>query len=349
MLISRAPLRISFGGGGTDLEAYYGEHGGFVLSATIDKYVYGIVTSSRGASSQLISADYQSMFQHRNGRSVQDDDLRLARTVLEEFPELPPISLFLASEVPPGTGLGSSGSVAVNLINVCSAICERGLSRRDTAELAYHVEVVRLGAPVGKQDQYAAAFGGINGLHFHPDGVTVEPLALPRETIQQLERNLMLFFTGNSRRAWDILRRQRDATAGGEALVVGSLHQIKQLGFEMRDALLAGELDAFGRLMHASWQLKKQLAPNVSTGLIDDAYELARQHAAIGGKITGAGGGGFLLLYCPEAAQPAVRAALEEKGLQEMYFAFEFEGARALLNTGAGEAAKRWEVAACAK
>jgi D-glycero-alpha-D-manno-heptose-7-phosphate kinase len=333
MLIGRTPLRISFGGGGTDLEAYYAEYGGFVLSTTINKYVYGILTPNGGSSCQVISADYQSMFHDQDGDDSQDE-LRLARAVLQEFPRLPPANLFLASEVPPGTGLGSSGTVAVNLINILSTICERPLGRLDAAELAYHVEVERLGAPVGKQDQYAAAFGGMNGFHFSAEGVVVEPLPIPWATIERLQRNLVLFFTGNSRRAWDILRRQRDSTRGRESVVVESLHRIKALALEMREALVSGELETFGRLLDASWELKKRLAPQVSTGLIDSAYQAAREHGALGGKITGAGGGGFLLLYCEEEAQPAVRFALRQKGLQEMHFTFEFDGSRVLLNTG---------------
>jgi D-glycero-alpha-D-manno-heptose-7-phosphate kinase len=333
MLIARAPLRISFGGGGTDLEAYYAEYGGFVLSTTINKYVYGILTPNGGSSCQVISADFQAMFQDQDGDATQDE-LRLARAVLQEFPRLPSANLFLASEVPPGTGLGSSGTVAVNLVNILSTVCERPLGRRDAAELAYHVEVERLGAPVGKQDQYAAAFGGMNAFHFSAEGVLVEPLPIPRATIERLQRNLVLFFTGNSRRAWDILRRQRDSTRGRESVVVESLHRIKALALEMREVLVSGELEAFGHLLDASWELKKRLAPQISTGLIDSAYQAAREHGALGGKITGAGGGGFLLLYCQEEAQPGVRSALRQKGLQEMHFTFEFEGSRVLLNTG---------------
>src|SRR3990172_1362569 len=226
MLIGRAPLRISFGGGGTDLEAYYAEYGGFVLSVTINKYVYGILTPNGGSSCQVISADYQSMFHDEDGDGSQGD-LRLARAVLDEFPRLPSANLFLASEVPPGTGLGSSGAVAVNLVNILSTVCERPLRRREAAELAYHVEVERLTAPVGKQDQYAAAFGGINGFHFGADGGIVESLPISWATIHRLQHNLILFFTGNSRRAWDILRHQRDSTRGREPVVVESLHRIK--------------------------------------------------------------------------------------------------------------------------
>ena len=342
MLIGRAPLRIGFGGGGTDLEAYYAEYGGFVLSTTINKYVYGIITPNGGSSCQVISADYQSLFQDRDENGNRGE-LHLAQAVLEEFPRLPPANLFLASEVPPGTGLGSSGSVAVNLINILSTVGERPLGRREAAELAYHVEVERLGAPVGKQDQYAASFGGVNCFHFSADGVWVEPLSIPPSTLHELQSSLMLFFTGNSRRAWDILRSQRDSTRGRKPMVVESLHEIKAMALEMRDALVSGELEAFGRLMDASWELKKHLAPNVTTNLIDDAYQAARRQGALGGKITGAGGGGFLLVYCGEEAQPAVRSALREMGLQEMHFTFESEGARVLLNTGSLRGALDWE------
>lgn len=355
MLIARAPLRISFGGGGTDLEAYYAKYGGVVISASINKYMYGIVTNNFDSHFQIISADYQSVFNvpstsygnghRRNGVSSADNEdntLRLPRAVLEYFELDVPVNVFVASEVRPGTGLGSSGATAVNLISTFSTLCDRPMTREQIAEAAYFVEVKKLGAPVGKQDQYASAFGGINYIRFDREGVTIEPLRLAWSTTKALERRLMLFFTGNSRQAWKILQQQQASTAEDEEGVIASLHQIKSLAFEMKEALEDGDLDGFGKLLDESWKHKKQLSPGISNPQIDEAYQLALAEGAGGGKIAGAGGGGFLLLYCEEEHQERVRTALSGKGLHEMHFAFEFQGARVLINTGSLAREAQW-------
>jgi D-glycero-alpha-D-manno-heptose-7-phosphate kinase len=336
MLIGRAPLRIGLGGGGTDLAAYYEDFGGMVVNATINKYIYSIVKENRVSRRQVISSDYRAV-SHLDDWDSMDDELKLARTVLEQFPELPGADLFLASEVPPGTGLGSSGAVATNLAKVLSVACERPLNRADAAELAYHVEVELLGAPVGKQDQYAAAFGGINCIFFEGKGVRVEPLDVAPTVLQELESNLLLFFTGNARSAWDILERQRHSTTTRRPIVVNALHEIKALCVAIRNALETGDLQEFGRLLDVSWEMKKSLASGVSTGDIDVAYDAAKNAGALGGKITGAGGGGFLVIYCESEAQPAVKNALGHLGLRELHFEFEFQGASVLLNTGLRE------------
>jgi D-glycero-alpha-D-manno-heptose-7-phosphate kinase len=346
MLIGRAPVRISFGGGGTDLEAYYAKFGGVVVSAAINKYIYGIVTKNFDKNFQMISADYQSVFSkpHDSAGDHEDNgDLNLATAVVEHFNLDAPFNIFVASEVPPGTGLGSSGAAAVNLINVCAALAERPMTKQEVAELAYHIEVIRLGAPVGKQDQYASAFGGINCIRFEKEGVTVEPLKLSRQTIKALERRLLLFFTGNSRQAREILQRQKESTYNAEEPVIESLHRIKDLALEVKAALESGQLTHFGDLLHQSWQYKKMLAPNISNSSIDEAYLLARENGASGGKITGAGGGGFLMLYCETEHQTQVRRVLEERGLHEMHFAFDFQGSRVLLNTGMLDPALVWD------
>lgn len=357
MLIARAPLRISFGGGGTDLEAYYGKYEGVVVSASINKYIYCIVTNNFDSHFQIISADYQSVFSapsngrgnangngggNGNSNSAADanpagqegNTLRLPRAVQECFGLDIPLNIFVASEVPPGTGLGSSGATAVNLATVFSAICDSPMNKEQIAETAYFAEVKKLGAPVGKQDQYASAYGGINYIRFARDGVTIEPLRISWPAIQMLERRLMLFFTGNSRQSWHILQQQKASTVRDEQAVISSLHRIKSLALEMKEALESDDLTMFGELLDESWQHKKQLSPGISNSLIDDAYSIARAEGAGGGKITGAGGGGFLLVYCEEDRQEKVRLALEEKGLYEMHFAFEFQGARVILNTG---------------
>jgi len=333
MLIGRAPVRISFGGGGTDLQDYYNDYGGLVLSATINKYVYGILTPNPDGHCQLISADYQRIMVGGPRTKPAAGELRLVKAVLDEFKAPYSTNVFLASEVPPGTGLGSSGAVVVNLLNILATLYAKPLSRQGIAELAYRVESGRLGAPIGKQDQYASAFGGINCIKFSRHRVYVEPLRLPEATVRRLQRNLILFFTGNSRSAWDILRAQQESTRDKAPLVLDVLHRIKHLAVEMKKALEAGDLQRFGQLLDESWQLKKHLSPIISNPLIDDAYATARLHGALGGKITGAGGGGCLVLYCEEDAQPDVRRVLRSKGLQQMEFAFEFEGARIIMNT----------------
>lgn len=333
MLIGRAPVRISFGGGGTDLQDYYMEYGGLVISATINKYVYGILTPNPNGHCQIISADYQRILGGDPRIRLPAGELKLAKAVLGEFGAPYSTNVFLASEVPPGTGLGSSGAAAVNLINILATLYVTPLSRQDMAELAYRVEVGRLGAPIGKQDQYASAYGGINCIKFSRHRVAVEPLRLPEATVSRLQRNLVLFFTGNSRSAWDILRAQQEATRDKAPMVLDALHHIKRLAVEMKKALETGDLQRFGQLLDESWQLKKRLSPIISNALIDDAYTTARLCGALGGKITGAGGGGCLVFYCEEEAQPELRRALRSKGLQEMEFGFEFEGARTIMNT----------------
>jgi len=338
VLIARAPVRLGFGGGGTDLAAYYMRHGGMVVSATINKYIYGIVTKNFDTTFQAISADYRSSvltMPTAEGAAAPADagEMRLAKAVYEQFGLRLPVNIFIASEVPPGTGLGSSGAAAAMLCVVCSALANEGMSKQAIAEAAYRIETERLGAPVGKQDQYAAAFGGLNCFEFGPDGVTICPLRISGSTVRKLERRLMLFYTGATRQARTILQEQRDNSERSGGRTVEALHQIKALGWQIKAALEAGQLDDFGALLDESWRHKKSLASGVSTPFIDAAYAAAREQGAGGGKITGAGGGGFLMLYCHEEHQEGVRAALADLGLQQVRCAFEFEGARLLLHT----------------
>ena len=335
MLIARAPVRISFGGGGTDLEAYYARYGGMVVSAAINKYFYTIISpSDEHDGVQIISSDYQTFYRSDSDQlTFWNSNLELPRAILDHFGLQRGYNLFLASEVPPGTGLGSSGSVAVTLVRALSTLCGLALSREQIAELAAYIEIEKLQMPVGKQDQYAAAFGGLNVITFRPEGVTVEPLKMEKGALRRLERSLLLFFTGSTRESSRILQHQKRASEEHRGPVINALHAIKAFAQEMRACLETGELDAFGELLHRSWEQKKRLAPNITTPFIDRCYALARQQGALGGKITGAGGGGFLMLYCPPDHQAAVTAALEGEGLVRMNFRFDFQGARVLLNT----------------
>lgn len=333
MLIARAPMRISFGGGGTDLEAYYAKYGGVVVSTAINKYFYAIITTDESDDLQVISADYRSLFRHSPYNDLfWDGDLALPKAVLHHFGIRRGLNLFVASEVPPGTGLGSSSAAAVTMVRAISTLVEQPMTKQQVAELASYIEITKMGMPIGKQDQYAAAFGGLNKITFTSDGVTVEPINIAPDVRQTLEHRLMLFFTGSSRESTSILKHQRKSTEERDESVLQALHNIKQVAADVQTCLERGDLDEFARLLDYSWQEKRRLAPNLSTGFIDECYQLALQHGASAGKITGAGGGGFMLIYCHEHAQEAVTHVLEERGLKRMNFHFDQQGATVVLN-----------------
>ncbi|GAC1565250.1 MAG: GHMP kinase [Ktedonobacteraceae bacterium] len=333
MLIARAPMRISLGGGGTDLEAYYAKYGGLVISTAINKYFYAVITTDESDDLQVISADYRSLFRHTPYNDLfWNGDLALPKAILHHFGIRRGINLFVASEVPPGTGLGSSSAAAVTLVRAISTLIEQPMTKQQVAELASYIEITKMGMPIGKQDQYAAAFGGLNKITFTSEGVTVEPLNIAHDVQQTLERRLMLFFTGSSRESTSILKHQRKSTEDRDDAVLQALHNIKRVAVEVQTCLEKGDLDEFARLLDYSWQEKRRLAPNLSTSIIDEYYSLALQYGASAGKITGAGGGGFMLLYCREEKQNTVTEALEQRGLKRMNFHFDHSGATVLLN-----------------
>lgn len=326
-------MRISFGGGGTDLEAYYAHYGGLVISTAINKYFYAVITTDESDDLQVISADYRSLFRHSPYNDLfWNGDLALPKAILHHFGIRRGINLFVASEVPPGTGLGSSSAAAVTLVRALSTLVEQPMTRQQVAELASFIEITKMGMPIGKQDQYASAFGGLNTITFTRQGVTVEPLRIAPEVRQALERRLLLFFTGTSRESTSILKHQRKSTEEQDGAVLQALHHIKQVAIDVQACLERGDLEEFARLLDYAWQEKRRLAPGLSTGFIDECYSLALHHGAAAGKITGAGGGGFLLLYCREQAQEAVTRVLEERGLKRMNFRFDQQGAAVVLN-----------------
>lgn len=338
MLIARAPLRISLAGGGTDLEAYYGKYGGAVVSVTIDKYFYVFISPSDSQHIQVSSSDYQTFYRQRLDESpIWDGDLRLPKAIINYFGVDTGLSIFLASQVPPGTGLGSSSTVAVALIKALSVLRGERLSRDQVANLASQIEIEQLGLPIGKQDQYAASFGGLNFMEFASDGVTIERLELPDGVIEALERRLMLFFTGRSRNSAQILGEQKRNSERNRATVIEALHVIKQGAVEIRNDLLRGELDSVGDCLHRSWVAKRQLAHGISDPWIDQWYDAARAAGAAGGKIAGAGGGGFLLLYAEPERQDFVTETLHTSGLSRMDFRFESGGAMVIMNTLGGK------------
>ncbi len=294
-VVARAPVRISFGGGGTDLAAYYGRFGGFVVSAAIARYSYAVASRPVDGGIGINSADYRVWERFGRGEiHAVSDPLRLPKAAIEWFGrhglEEAGVDLFLAAEVPPGSGLGSSSAMAVALVRALAGYLGLEMDTAGTAGVASWLEIERLGMPIGKQDQYASAFGGINAIEFRDEGVVVTPLALQPDVVAALDERLLLFSTGNTRDSASILGQQREETVRDGA-VVDRLHRIKDLALEMRNALEAGNLDRFGALLDLGWRQKRGLSGKVSSEVIDGWYAAARAAGALGGKITGAGGG----------------------------------------------------------
>jgi D-glycero-alpha-D-manno-heptose-7-phosphate kinase len=334
MLIVRTPVRVSFAGGGTDLPSYYEKYGGMVLSTSIDKYFYTVLTERDDGQTQVISSDLRTVesCERIEKMEFQGSDLEIPFAVLKHLKCDAGVNLFLASEVPPGTGLGSSAAVCVNLLKTLSVFLERELSEQDLAETAFHIAKDILRKPVGKQDEYAVAIGGLNLVHFEASGVTVEPLALSTDSLVDLEQNLMLFFTGSARDSSEILAEQDRSVRSSQEDVVGALSALKELVLPMREALDTSDLGRFGRLLDESWKIKKKVSTRISNPRINQIYDAALARGALGGKIAGAGGGGFLLLYCEKQKQDAVRAAMREFGLKEMKFHFDLAGTKVVYN-----------------
>lgn len=335
MLIVRSPVRISFGGGGTDLPSYYEQFGGAVLSAAINKYFYTILGKRSDGRVQIISSDLRvfEAWQDLSNLQVCGNPLEIPLAVLKQMNCKVAVDIFMASEIPPGTGLGSSASVCVNVLKALTTYLHQPLSKYDLAEKAFQLARNVLGKNVGKQDEYAAAFGGVNYFTFEASGsVTADPVKITLPVLQELQGRLMLFFTGAAHNSWSILKEQEASTRQGTGKAVEALHEVKVLGAEMRNALMQENLHRLGELLHLGWMAKRQVSAKISDARIDALYDLARERGALGGKITGAGGGGFLLLYCEPSHQQSVREAMQGKGLQEMTFAFDLQGAQVIVN-----------------
>jgi D-glycero-alpha-D-manno-heptose-7-phosphate kinase len=349
VLIVRSPVRISFAGGGTDLPAYYEEYGGAVLSVALNKYFYTVLGKRTDGCVQVISSDLRIFENWRDiaTKQIEGSGLEIPLAVVKELGREIAVDLFLASEIPPGTGLGSSASVCVNILKTLTTYLNEPISKYELAERAFHIARNVLGRRVGKQDEYAASFGGLNFVKFDRDGSTeVEPIHLEEGVRREFESNLMLFFTGAAHHSWSILEEQENSTRSHRGMTVEALHEVHSLTEPMRKAIESGNLSSVGTLMDQGWQAKKKVSGKISNPMIDRLYSLAREHGAIGGKITGAGGGGFLLLYCEPANQAAVRAALGAEGIREMAFSFDYQGAQVLVNDpfidGDARAGSRW-------
>lgn len=326
MIISRAPVRISLGGGGTDLRSYYSKYGGFLIAGAIDKHIF-ISANKRFYDSIRLSYSQTEIV-----NSIDEIRHRIFREALKFLDMNNGIELVSIADVPANCGLGSSSSFTVSLLNALHAYKREFISQKQLAEEACHIEIDVLGEPIGKQDQYISAFGGVTTLTFEKDGnVIVEPVKMTEEAIDELERNILLFHTGIERSASEILSEQNEKSKRDEAEVIETLHQIKGIGLETKKAFERGDLDRFGELLDVHWQTKKHLSKKVSSGFIDECYEIAMRNGALGGKIMGAGGGGFFMFYCSEDQTKLINA-LKEKGLKRMRFRFDLEGAKVLVN-----------------
>jgi D-glycero-alpha-D-manno-heptose-7-phosphate kinase len=324
MIIARSPLRISLGGGGTDLPSYYREHGGFLIAAAIDKAVY--VTVHRTFHDEMIIR-YSQIERVPGPKAVRHPIVRevLALLGIEQHN----IEITSMADIPAGTGLGSSGSFGTALIKALYRYRNMVLSQGDLAEKACHIEIDRLNEPVGKQDQYVASFGGVNCYEFHPDDrVTVTPLRMSDDTLEEFELRVLMFSTGITRSAGEILQDQDKKTKSHSAEMIAGLHAIKQIGYESRAVLESGKLDEFGKLLHEHWERKRRRSAMISSPQIDYWYETARRNGAIGGKLIGAGGGGFLMFVADDSRK--LRKAMQAQGLHELRFGFDYQGSRIL-------------------
>lgn len=322
MIIGRSPLRISIGGGGTDLPSYYREHGGFCVSAAINKYVY---VSMLDTTVNEMLLRYSQIERVKRVEDIQHPIIREA--LLLTGVKGPNIEITSMADVPAGTGLGSSGSFTTSLLRVLYKYNRQFIYAPQLAELACHIELERLKDPIGKQDQYIAAFGGVTVFDFNKDGtVSARPLKVAGDVLTQLEDNLLLFSTGYHRSAGAILKEQDDKSKAADPAMVANLHFVKELGHQILEAIEGGNLPRFGELMHTHWLHKKKRSGGMSNADIDKWYELGMANGAIGGKLIGAGGGGFLMFYTEQKTK--LRRAMTEAGLHELTFSFDYEGSK---------------------
>jgi D-glycero-alpha-D-manno-heptose-7-phosphate kinase len=327
MIIARSPLRVTLGGGGTDLPSYYREHEGFLLSAAIDKYVFVTVTRPF---TEGIYLKYSHLEHVDTVPQVQHPIIREGLNLLGF--KTPQVEITTLADIPAGTGLGSSGSFTTALLKALYTHRRRHLNQMELAELACHIEIDLLGEPVGKQDQYIAAVGGVTCLTFGTDDkVAATPLGISMDTMFDLEDNLLLFFTGFSRNAGSILKDQNTRTKQSDGEMLRNLHYVKELGYRSKQALEKGDTRLFGELMHEHWEHKKRRSGGMSNPKIDEWYELGIKCGAVGGKLVGAGGGGFLMFMAEDRNR--LRHKMAAAGLEEVRFRFDFEGTKVVMSS----------------
>jgi D-glycero-alpha-D-manno-heptose-7-phosphate kinase len=327
MIVSRAPVRFSLGGGGTDLPSYSREHGGFVVAAAVDKFVNVCVARRFQNNIRLAYSESEIV------DSTEQVKHRIFKAALEMTGFERGLELHSLADVPANTGLGSSSSFTVALLNGLHAFKREFVPAVQLAREACELEIDVLKEPIGKQDQYIAAFGGVSALTFHPDGsVDVERLPLRDEVIDDLESNLIIYYSGVERSASAVLKEQQKTITENKDAAVQRMHRIKALGHETKRILLAGEIDTYGEMLHEHWTNKRKMASNMADSTIDEHYESARKAGAIGGKLMGAGGGGFFMFYVRASDRRRVHDAMAARGLRPMRFRFDFDGARIMAN-----------------
>lgn len=326
MIITRSPLRITLGGGGTDLPSYYRGYGGFVISAAIDKYVF--VSAIRPFTPGI----FLKYSQLEHVEQIDEVKHRIIREALRMLGfKTPQIEITTLADIPAGTGLGSSGSFTTALLKALFAHRRQLVLMSDLARMACEIEIDRLKEPIGKQDQYIASYGGITCFQFkYDDTVEATPLKIDMNTSLDLEDNLLLFFTGFERKAGSILKDQQQRSVKSDSEMLNNLHYVKELAFQSQKALEAGRCAEFGEIMHAHWEHKKKRSQGMSNPQIDEWYELGRKNGAVGGKLVGAGGGGFLMFYAEDHKR--LRQAMARAGLEEVRFRFDFEGTKVLFS-----------------
>jgi D-glycero-alpha-D-manno-heptose-7-phosphate kinase len=329
MIISRSPVRITLGGGGTDLPSYYEKYGGALIAATIDKYTFVTAHPRFENDIRLKYADLEHV------EKIDEIKHNLFREALKLTKIKPGIELTSLADLPGRSGMGSSGSFTVSLLNVLHAYKKEYVSRKQLAKEACKIEIEILNEPVGKQDQYIAAFGGITQFIFEKDGtVKINPLKLKDEYIDELENNLMIYYTGITRFASKILKSQNEKSKKNNKKTLDALHEIKDIGLKTKKALEKGDIDKLGEYLDVHWQTKKSLSKNVSNKFIDECYNLAKKNGALGGKIMGAGGGGFYMFYHNGTNKEKAEFSKEmnKKGLKKMRYNFDFEGTKIIFN-----------------
>ncbi len=330
MILSRAPTRITLGGGGTDLKSYYSKHGGFLIAGAIDKYCTILANRKFDDGIRL------SYSQTENRDKVADIEHRIFRAALESSGIEKGIELNSTADVPAACGLGTSSSFTVALLNALHTYNKDFVTQKQLAEEACHIEIDVLGEPIGKQDQYMAAFGGLTCLTFDKNGdVLVEPLRISHGALDQLESNSLLFFTGTERSASKILAEQDKKCEEDDLEMTQNLHQIKEIGLETRKYLERGKVNMLGELLHVHWEIKKKRSQKISNPFVDECYEVARKNGAVGGKLVGAGGGGFFMFYCNNNNDDKLKLveAMQKMSLRWERFHFDLDGAKILVNT----------------
>ena len=324
MIIVRSPLRITLGGGGTDLPSYYRDHGGFLVAAAIDKYVY--ITLHKTFQPGYI-VKYSELERVERANYIKHP---IVRAAIELVGTDDRVEIASMADIPAGTGLGSSGSFTTALLRALHTRQRNVISPHALADQACHIEIDLLREPVGKQDQFIAAYGGVTCFEFNKDdSVTVNAAAISHEVLDNLEDGLCLFFTGYTRAASAILKDQDDKSKAKDGSIIDNLHYVKDLGRQSHKALVAGDLPRFAQLMDEHWQYKKKRSGDMSNHKIDEWYEVAKRNGALGGKLIGAGGGGFLMFYTEHKRQ--LLHAMLEQGLEEVRFRFDFEGSKTMI------------------